>query len=226
RPVPAPAVYAQVYLEQSGPRPLADIWGWACGETLGECGPGQAGPVPLGALQFPLDQAFGHATLAQLLAQAQRAVTALAAGMHVRLAEALIAEQTFFLQTIELDLRHVTGGPAKLQLAQQLGVTVFASGQQIHRRPADRRRRVQLAAPEHLIYRSVSCRRQHSLQPQPCCRAWAAARRGWPARFPRRFADSLRGSVLRWPCPDRSCCPCSCTRHQTSRSGRSARPGR
>src|SRR5690606_30731646 len=109
----------------------------------------QFGPVPLLTAQVPLDQPFGHTSLAQLLTQTDGTVAPLTARMDIGITEALVAEQPHYLQTVQLDLRHIPGGPALTELAQHLGIAVLPPRQQIQGGSANGHGGIQLAALEH-----------------------------------------------------------------------------
>src|SRR5690606_42128857 len=63
--------------------------------------------------------------------------------------EALVAEQPLFLQTVQLDLRHLPGCPALTERAQHLGIAVLPPCPQIQGGSANGHGGLQLAALEH-----------------------------------------------------------------------------
>src|SRR5690554_8082212 len=69
--------------------------------------------------------------------------------MDIGFTEALVAEQPLFLQTVQLDLRHLPSCPALTELAQHLGIAVLPPCQQIQGGSANGHGGLQLAALEH-----------------------------------------------------------------------------
>src|SRR5690606_36796039 len=104
--------------------------------------------VPLLTAQVPLDQPFGHTSLAQLLTQTDGTVAPLTGRMDIGFTEALVAEQPLFLQTVQLELRHIPGCRALTELAQHLGIAVLPPRQQIQGGSANGHGGLQLAALE------------------------------------------------------------------------------